>query len=173
MKSAATFLIGLLLPVITAQASDPTITYIALGDSVPFGMNSALVPPYSSAAPTPQEFIGYPTTLSYLTPPFFNPNNSVNASCPGETSGSFLDITSPDNGCNGNHVVFPPPGSALPPIVLPSFKSTVGLHVPYTSSQMEYAASKLGMGNHVGLVTVMIGANDVLLALPRLELCGT
>ncbi len=172
MKSAATFLVGILSLASALQASGPPITYLALGDSVPFGMNVTLVPPYASTAPTASEFIGFPTTLSYVLPPF-NPNSLANASCPGETSGSFLDVTKPDNGCNSNHIVFPPPGSNLPPIQLPPFKPTVGLHVPYTSSQMAYAASQLHMGNHVALVTLMIGANDVLLALPQLEACGT
>lgn len=171
MKSAAIFFTGLLLA-LPLLAGSPTITYIALGDSVPFGMNSALVPPYTTTAPTASEFTGYPTTLSYVVPPF-SPNYLANASCPGETSGSFLNVNSPDNGCNSDHIVYPPPGSNLPPIALPPFKTTVGLHVPYTTSQMAYAASQLGPGNHVQLVTLMIGANDVLLSLGQLEACGT
>lgn len=171
MKWPVTLLASMLLGT-ALQAAGPPITYLALGDSVPFGMNVALVPPYTSVAPTPSEFIGYPTTLSYLVPPF-SPNYLANAACPGETSGSFLNVSSPDNGCNSDHIVYPPPGSNLPLITLPPFKSTVGLHVPYTSSQMAYAATQLGPGSHVGLVTLMIGANDVLLALPQLEACGT
>jgi lysophospholipase L1-like esterase len=171
MKSVATLSLFLLMAIPLA-ASGPTITYLALGDSVAFGLNGALLPPYTSAVPTPSEFIGFPTTLSYLVPPF-SPNNLANASCPGETSGSFLNTSAPDNGCNGDHIVYPPPGSNLPPIHLPPFKTTVGLHVSYTSSQMAYAATELGAGNHVGLVTLMIGANDVLLVLPQLEACGT
>lgn len=157
---------------IPLAASGPTITYLALGDSVSFGLNEALLPPYTSAPPTPSEFIGFPTTLSYLMPPY-SPNNLANASCPGETSGSFLNTSAPDNGCNSDHIVYPPPGSNLPPIKIPPFKTTIGLHVSYTSSQMAYAATQLGAGNHVGLVTLMIGANDILLVLPQLEACGT
>lgn len=157
---------------IPLAASGPTITYLALGDSVPFGMNVALVPPYTTAIPTSSEFVGYPTPLSYVIPPF-NPNGLANAACPGETSGSFLDVTVPDNGCNSDHIVYPPPGSNLTPIALPAFKPTVGLHVPYGTSQMAYAATQLSAGNHITLVTLMIGANDVLLALPELEACGT
>jgi lysophospholipase L1-like esterase len=171
MKSTAAFTLFLLLATPLA-ASDPPITYLALGDSVSFGMNGALVPPYTTAVPTPSEFIGFPTTLSYIVPPF-SPNNLVNASCPGETSASFLNTSAPDNGCNSDHIVYPPPGSGLQEIKLPPFKTTVGLHVPYTSSQLAYAATQLDAGNHVGLVTLMIGANDVLLVLPQLEACGT
>jgi lysophospholipase L1-like esterase len=154
-------------PVLVA-ASDP-ITYLALGDSVAFGMNDTLVPPYNSV-PTPSEFVGYPETLALATPPF-KLSRLANAACPGETSGSFLNTASPDNGCNSEHVVFPPPGTMLPPIYLPAFKPTVGLHVNYTESQMAYALSELGTGSHVKLVTLMIGANDVLLVLPALETC--
>jgi lysophospholipase L1-like esterase len=171
MKPTAPFTLFLLLATPLA-ASDPPITYLALGDSVSFGLNEALLPPYTTAVPTPSEFIGFPTTLSYLVPPF-SPNDLANASCPGETSGSFLNTSVPDNGCNSDHTIYPPPGSNLPPIQLPPFKPTVGLHVPYTSSQMAYAATQLGLGNHVSLMTLMIGANDVLLVLPQLEACGT
>jgi lysophospholipase L1-like esterase len=151
-------------------ASDNTITYLALGDSVAFGMNDTLVPPYANMAPTPSEFAGYPETLAAAMPPF-KMSRLANAACPGETSGSFLNTASPDNGCNSEHVVYPPPGSMLPPIYLPPFKPTLGLHVSYSESQMAYALSQLGRGSHVNLVTLMIGANDVLLVLPELETC--
>jgi lysophospholipase L1-like esterase len=133
-------------------------------------MNDALVPPHVDVPPTQAEFIGYPETLAALIPPF-QTSRLANAACPGETSGSFLITASPDNGCNSQHVVYPPPGSSLPPIFLPPFKLTVGLHVSYTESQMSYALSQLGKGSHVNLVTLMIGANDVLLVLPELETC--
>ncbi len=168
LTATSTLFVLLAMPL---TASSPQVTYLALGDSIPFGMNITLVPPYATTIPTASEFIGFPTTLSYFIPPY-SPNNLANASCPGETSGSFLDVTSPDNGCNSNHIIFPPPGSSLPPIPLPPFKPTVGLHVSYTSSQMAYADSQLGPGNHINLVTLMIGGNDVLLALPQLEACG-
>src|ERR1700722_14118844 len=103
MKSVASFLL-LLQMAIPLAASGPTITYLALGDSVAFGLNDALLPPDTSAVPAPSEFIGFPTTLSYLMPPY-NPNNLANASCPGETSGSFLNTSTPDNGCNSDHIV--------------------------------------------------------------------
>src|SRR5580765_3439078 len=93
---------GLLLFLLVTPVLSPSnnqITYLALGDSVPFGMNATLVPPYSNTPPTPSEFVGYPEILAALLPPF-QTNRLANASCPGETSGSFLNIASPDNGCN-------------------------------------------------------------------------
>jgi lysophospholipase L1-like esterase len=169
MKYFSNMLLFLALcPALTA--ADKTITYLALGDSVAFGMNDALVLPYTSTMPTPSEFVGYPEALAGWMPPF-KISRLANAACPGETSGSFLSTASPDNGCNSDHVVYPPPGSMLPPISLQPFKLSVGLHVSYAGSQMAYALSQLGKGSHVDLVTLMIGANDVLLVLPELETC--
>lgn len=149
-----------------AQPNSPQ--YLALGDSVPFGMNITLVPPYSAKIPTASEFIGYPDTLAA-----FEHLSEVNAACPGETSGSFLNISSPDNGCNSPHVI-PPAVAGYPPIVLPPFKPTVGLHTPYTVAQMAFALSELSEYKTIKLVTLSIGANDILLALPQVETqCGT
>src|SRR4051794_18146202 len=99
-------------------ASGPPPNYLALGDSVPFGMNVSLVPPYSTTLPTTGQFVGFPEALAAVMPPF-KQSDLLNASCPGETSASFLNTSAPDNGCNSNHIVFPPPGSGLPPIPLP------------------------------------------------------
>src|SRR5215475_10850014 len=85
-------------------ANQPSNTYLALGDSVPFGMNITLLPPYSTQIPTPSEFVGYPDTVAAL----FRFGKEVNAACPGETSGSFLNIYVPDNGCNFPHPEPPP-----------------------------------------------------------------
>lgn len=148
-------------PIFAANSNN--YTYLALGDSVPFGMNVTLVPPYSNQTPTPSEFVGYPETVAALE----NLNTSqkeVNASCPGETSGSFLNINSPDNGCNSPHLQPP-----FPPVQ--PFKTTYGLHTPYTNAQMDYALAQFAANRHINLVTLSIGANDVLLVLPQLEAC--
>jgi lysophospholipase L1-like esterase len=89
----------------------------------------------------------------------------VNASCPGETSGSFLDIQNLDNGCNHPHTQ-PPPTEPFP------FKTSVGLHTNYTGSQMDFAVAQLTANKHIDLVTLSIGANDAFLALPALESCS-
>jgi lysophospholipase L1-like esterase len=164
----------LCLITIPLLAQNNTFTYLALGDSVPFGMNSALVLPYTSQTPTPSEFIGYPEVVAVI-----DHATDVNASCPGETSASFLTLPSvskvPDNGCNSDHYVYPPPGSSptLPVVMIPPFKTTYGLHTNYTEAQMDFAMSQLAANKNIKLVTLSIGANDVLLALPALEMCGT
>jgi GDSL-like Lipase/Acylhydrolase family len=169
-----TICLTLVLAAAPAIAAAQGFTYLALGDSVPFGMNITLVPPYSSTLPTPSEFVGYPETIANIDQ-LIGLKTLLNAACPGETSGSFLNTAVLDNGCNSPHVVAPPPGSNLPPIILPPFKTSVGLHVNYnppTESQMAFAMSQLQTNKQIKLVTLSIGANDVLLALPALEACN-
>ena len=148
-----------LLP--TAYAADnkssSSLTYLALGDSVAFGLNPYLIPPIATQAPTPAQFVGYPEIIAQVER--LTSGNEVNAACPGETSGSFLNTATLDFGCNSPHPE-PPPLDALPP-----FKTTVGLHTPYTSSQMDFAISQLTTNKGFNLVTLNIGSNDVLLTL--------
>jgi lysophospholipase L1-like esterase len=141
-------------------------TYLALGDSVPFGMNVTLLPPYSQQTPKPAEFIGYPEAVAAA-----EHVAELNASCPGETSGSFLNTSVLDNGCNSPHIV-PLPTEGLTPVTIPPFKTTFGLHTNYTGAQMDFALSQLAANRKIDLVTLSIGANDGLLVLPQLEQCG-
>jgi lysophospholipase L1-like esterase len=67
---------------------------------------------------------------------------AVNASCPGETTGSFISGTLPDNGCR-------------------SFRSTAPLHVAYAGSQLAFATAFLTSHPQTRLVTVGLGANDL------------
>lgn len=135
-------------------------------------MNVTLLPPYAppTPQPVPSQFIGYPKALA--TVEGWDASHLVNASCPGETSGSFLNPLLPDNGCNSVHVVLPPLGSLLPPVIIPPFKTTYGLHTDYSGAQMEFAVDELKKNKNINLVTLSIGANDVLLVLPAIELCG-
>ena len=118
--------------------------YLALGDSVPFGYNPLLVTPGVS----PDVFVGYPQLASDL----FRPRKKLfNASCPGETSTSLITGTRPDNGCQ-------------------DYRQFIGpLHVSYSGSQLGYAESYLAANPRTGLVTMMIGANDLFLLIDR---CG-
>ena len=75
----------------------------------------------------------------------------ANAACPGETSSSLIDPTAQSNGCE-NTVV---PGS-------PVYRTLFPLHVKYTGSQLDYAVSYLKKHKNVRLVSLMIGANDLL-----------
>ena len=156
-------LVTLLVCTSVFAGNDKNFTYLALGDSIPFGMNVTLLPPYSQQIPTPGQFVGYPETTAAVRH-LLDSSKAVNASCPGETSGSFLDAAAPDNGCNSSH--FQPGGPTIPP-----FKTTVGLHTAYTVAQMTYAEAQLAANKHINLVTLSIGANDVLLVLPALQGC--
>jgi hypothetical protein len=161
------------LTVLGAPAfADSNYTYLALGDSVPFGMNVTLLPPYSQQTPVPSQFVDYPEIVAASLHVV-----ELNASCPGETSASFLSLTNiamvPDNGCNSPHVVPPPPPpSMLPPVIIPSFKSMNLLHTNYSGAQIDFALSQLKANPRIDLVTLNIGANDVLLVLPQLAACN-
>ena len=147
----STLLLGFFAVSAFAQTIDP---YLALGDSIPFGLNITLLAP-GQPLPTPSQFVGYPEIMKDLS---LRIRTVTNASCPGETSASFLDITAPDNGCNHPHLQ---PGQT--PAELPPFKTTIGLKVPYTGSQMQLAVSHLLANRNTKLVTLSIGGNDLLL----------
>ena len=142
-----------------ADNKSTTLTYLALGDSVAFGLNPYLLPPISNQKPSPNQFTGYPEIIGQVER--LPSSREVNASCPGETSASFLSDTvtdlNPDNGCRSPHLQLPAP--------LPPFKTAVGLHTNYAGSQMAFAISQLTSNKGYNLVTLNIGSNDVLLAL--------
>ena len=74
-----------------------------------------------------------------------------NASCPGETTASFLVPGAPSNGCENS------PGSSI------GYRTEYPLHVQYRGTQMQYALKYLAVHRHTRLVTIDIGANDVFL----------
>ena len=128
----------------TSTGNSNPNNYLALGDSVPFGYNPLRVTPGVS----PDVFVGYPQLASDL----FRPRKKLfNASCPGETSTSLITGTRPDNGCQ-------------------YYRQSIGpLHVSYSGSQLAYAESYLAANPRTGLVTLMIGANDLFLLI---DSCG-
>lgn len=157
-----------------AQSSS-SFTYLALGDSVPFGMNVTLLEPYATGRPigantylppaNSSEFVGYPETLAAI-----QHVSEMNASCPGETSGSFLGINLVDNGCNSPHLIPPAvQGASLPTIAIEPFKPNGALHTNYSVPQLQFALTQLTGNKGINLVTLSIGANDILLALPAAE----
>jgi lysophospholipase L1-like esterase len=120
-------------------------TYLALGDSVPFGFRMA----DSAQFPHPASFTGYPELLApelHL--------RLLNASCPGETTASFSNTAARAFGCENS------PQSALF-----GYRSVYPLHVPYQlpESQLDYAVSTLKNTKDVRLVTLQLGANDAFL----------
>ncbi|HEY1419200.1 MAG TPA: SGNH/GDSL hydrolase family protein [Candidatus Dormibacteraeota bacterium] len=114
-----------------AVASDRS--YLALGDSVVFGYIAHDVPAYVN----PANFIGYPqyvgSSLNLAT---------ANASCAGEASGGFQNVTTGnDNGCR-------------------FYRSHWPLHVAYAGSQLAFATAFLKSHPKTRLVTLGLGAND-------------
>jgi len=113
--------------------------YLALGDSVPFGYHNVTdLAVYAN----PHNLVGYPELLAKETH-----RRLTNASCPGETSGSFIDPTSDVYKCEG-------PGG---------YRTNFPLHVAYPGSQLAFAVHYLRTTHDVRLVTLQIGANDVFL----------
>jgi lysophospholipase L1-like esterase len=126
----------------SSSAGEEGGTYLALGDSVPFGYRGGATAEFPDA----DNFVGYPELVGEELG-----LEVLNASCPGETTASFLDASAQSNGC------------------LDSLQSDVGyreaypLHVRYESfeqSQLAFAVDALQENEDIELVTVQIGAND-------------
>ena len=109
-------------------------SYLALGDSIAFGYSPLVMPPGNPAA-----YRGYPEVVGSV-----RANTVDNASCPGETSGSLLSATAPDNGCR-------------------NWKAAFSLHADYETTQIAFAESYIGGHLSTKFVTIDIGANDLLL----------
>jgi lysophospholipase L1-like esterase len=107
---------------------------LVLGDSVAFSYISSVGFEYFYT--NAENFVGFPNELGFL----FH-LDVVNASCPGETTSSFLSSTAPDNGCRGYRSLFP-------------------LHVDYQSAQLEFATTYLKHHREVRLITITLGSND-------------
>lgn len=119
----------------------PGADYLALGDSVAFGY----VPPQEAPPPryaVAQSFRGYPEYLAQMLH-----DQVSNASCPGETTASMLDVNAISNGCE--NVLGTGTG----------YRGSFPLHVDYSGSQMDYALAYL-QSHDTQLVTIDIGAND-------------
>ena len=122
--------------------------YLALGDSIAFGYVGHATPPPGGGDPYASQaaFVGYP---SYVGQTFGL--DLTNAACPGETSGSFIAASAPDNGCH-------------------AYKAVNPLHVSYPGqSQLQFADAFLKAHTNAQLVTVHTGADDGLVVL---EKCG-
>lgn len=146
-----------LVAVSTPALAEPTDdrptrgAYLALGDSVPFGV-------YGNAGSLyldPDNFVGYPELIADDLR-----LRVLNASCPGETTASFIDAEAPSNGCE-NSV-----GSPI------GYRDRFPLHLDYKGSQLDYAVRVLDDARHVRLVTLQLGANDGFICLRTGE-CST
>lgn len=116
---------------IPASASNEGHSYLALGDSVPFGFS-----PVPTLWPNASNFIGYAEIVAQRLN-----IEDVNATCPGEATGGFLSLTGTDNSCRPFRAHFP-------------------LHVAYSTSQMDFATAYLKAHPRTRLVTLTLGAND-------------
>lgn len=119
--------------------------YLALGDSISFGFDPTQFKP-NEKPPQPKDFTGYPEILEETK----EIKKVINASCPGESSASFIVVGAPDGGCNGTG----PQGQ-------PPFKPTIGLHDNYPGSQLKFAIDELRDNKKIRLVTLSIGGNDL------------
>lgn len=108
-------------------------SYLALGDSVPFGFN-----PNPALWSNASNLVGYPEIVAErleLT--------DVNAACPGEATAGFMSFAGIDNGCRGYRFALHEP-----------------LHVSYSGTQLAFATSYLTTHRSTRLVTLTLGAND-------------
>jgi lysophospholipase L1-like esterase len=116
--------------------------YLALGDSVPFGYRGGATAEFPDA----DNFTGYPELVGEELG-----LEVLNASCPGETTASFLDASAQSNGCeNTLNSDF-------------GYRKAYPVHVQYESfdqSQMNFAVEALQENDDIELVTLQIGAND-------------
>ena len=125
----------------SSSAPEPGV-YLALGDSVPFGFRGGAAAEYPDA----DNFVGYPELVGEELG-----LEVVNASCPGETTASFLDTKAQSNGCDNSL------DSGF------GYRTAYPLHVLYESvdqSQLDFAVHTLTGNEDVELVTLQIGAND-------------
>lgn len=131
----ALVLIGIGVP---AAAQVNPAPYLALGDSIAFGYNPDI------PLTTPNllsHFHGYPQYVSS-----FLKLKLSNASCPGQTSASFLGGL-PDNGCN----------------TWRSFNLPLFVIYAPLETQKEFAVSFLAGNPDTKLVTLNVGGNDFLI----------
>ena len=129
-------------PTGSSTSSAESGTYLALGDSVPFGYRGGATADF----PDPDNFVGYPELVAEELG-----LEVLNASCPGETTASFLDASAQSNGCeNTLQSEF-------------GYRKAYPVHVQYESfdqSQMDFAVKALQENDDIELVTLQIGAND-------------
>jgi|GEM_PF-273894 len=129
---ALIFLVFGLAPSAGAGDIPKNTRYLALGDSIAFGYNPLVVPVNLD------KYIGYPEIVSDALH-----RKVANASCFGESSGSFLVLHAPDTGCA-------------------QWRASLPLYVPYSGTQMQYALDYLrANGKKTDLITIDIGVNDL------------
>lgn len=118
-------------PLVLADSNRGAV--LSLGDSVVFGYIEQDGAAYVNA----DNFISYPEIVGNALR-----LDTVNASCPGETTAGFLSLGGADNGCRPFRTRFP-------------------LHQSYNATQLDFALAYLGANKRkTRLVTLSLGAND-------------
>ena len=143
IPSALIFLACSLAPLAAAEDVPRNTRYLALGDSIAFGYNPLVIPVNLD------KYVGYPEIVSDALH-----RKIANASCFGESSGSFLVLHAPDTGCA-------------------QWRAALPLKVSYSGTQMQYALDYLRANvKKTDLITIDIGVNDlgVLLASCKFDL---
>jgi lysophospholipase L1-like esterase len=113
-------------------------SYLALGDSLPFGYNPLVQPPDLS------DYVGYSSIISTMTQ-----DSLTNASCPYETTATFLTGGTTPDGAFGCQFWRNESGLKKP------------LFVSYSGPQIDYAISYLQHASGTQLVTIQLGGNDL------------
>jgi lysophospholipase L1-like esterase len=121
----------------SSMAEDGRDYYLAIGESLAFGLNPFL--PQSDWS-DPTNFVGYPEVLAQTLD-----LDLTNASCPGEASGGFISLTGVDRRCRG------------------FFRPKFPLHTSYSTSQLDFAVAYLRSHARTRLVTLSLGGNDLFL----------
>jgi lysophospholipase L1-like esterase len=136
-KTFACLAISLLVgPIWAAGDHNNKSQYLALGDSLAFGFNPLVQPPNLS------EYIGYPKIVG-----FFLDRALVNASCPGETSSTFI----------GTSTVFYPGFNCTQMVE----QNQLFVNYDGAQNQLDYAVTFLTGNPNTKLVTIDIGVNDI------------
>lgn len=123
-------------PLSTSPLPASAGSYLAIGDSLPFGARDGEPDDvYADAA----NFVGYPELVGQQ-----RRLHVLNAACPGETSASAAAGRARDGGC--------------------PYRESYPLHVdhPAAESQLDYAVRVLQEQDDIELVTLQLGANDLL-----------
>ncbi len=132
IPSALIFLASSLALSAAADDVSRNTRYLALGDSIAFGYNPLVMPVNLD------KYVGYPEIVSDALH-----RKVANASCFGESSGSFLVLGAPDTGCAQWRAILP-------------------LKVSYSGTQMQYALDYLRANlKKTDLITIDIGVNDL------------
>ena len=132
IPSALIFLASSLAPTAIAEDVPRSTRYLALGDSIAFGYNPLVIPVNLD------DYVGYPEIVSDAIH-----RKVANASCFGESSGSFLVLGAPDTGCA-------------------QWRASLPLYVSYSGTQMQYALDYLQANlKKTDLITIDIGVNDL------------